>query len=376
MSPRERLFAVLAGQPTDRVPIWLLFPYHRTSYYTDVRTNPYYQDLHALSLQETITLDRRNLSVPIWTPEVMRAWETINDGGSVIRRETIKYGAVHLVGETRCGPDGSTIKKLLDTVDDLEAYLTLPVETDVGRITAALDAQLPAYRAECAEFPLSRGAMMLDLGEPIGSLYSAANLNEYPVWSLTHSEAIRRHLDAVMERYRIIYRYCLERKLADVYFLVGSELASPPLVSRATFQQWIVPYAQELIAMIHAYDCKAIQHYHGMIREILPDFLTMAPDALHTIEAPPTGNCTLHEAYEIVADRIVLIGNIQYDCFRSYTPAAMCDAVKEVLEECRGHRFILSPTAGPYEEIISETVRANYRAFIQAGLAYGDNDGR
>ena len=36
MTPWQRLFAALEGEPTDRVPVWLLFPYHRFSSYVDV----------------------------------------------------------------------------------------------------------------------------------------------------------------------------------------------------------------------------------------------------------------------------------------------------------------------------------------------------
>lgn len=168
-----------------------------------------------------------------------------------------------------------------------------------------------------------------------------------------------------MTRLRQVYRFCLERDLADVYFLVGSELASPPMVSRATFHQWIVPFASELIEMIHAHGKKAILHYHGQIREILPDFLTMAPDALHTIEAPPIGNCTFTQAYEVLGDHITLIGNIQYDDFRSMTPDQMAVAVNKVLEECRGRRLILSPSAKPFDPAPPARLTENYHAFLQ-----------
>jgi uroporphyrinogen-III decarboxylase len=43
MTARDCLFAALDGRPVDRVPIWLLFPYHKVGYYTDVRTNPCYK---------------------------------------------------------------------------------------------------------------------------------------------------------------------------------------------------------------------------------------------------------------------------------------------------------------------------------------------
>ncbi len=42
MTNRERLLGTLRGEPVDRAPIWLLFPWHKTSYYTDVRTETTY----------------------------------------------------------------------------------------------------------------------------------------------------------------------------------------------------------------------------------------------------------------------------------------------------------------------------------------------
>ncbi|HEY3375861.1 MAG TPA: uroporphyrinogen decarboxylase family protein, partial [Armatimonadota bacterium] len=198
-----------------------------------------------------------------------------------------------------------------------------------------------------------------------------SNLEEYAIWSLTMHDTMTRLLDRLMVRYRIIYRYLLEQRVGEVFFMVGSELASPPLVSRATFQQWVVPYSRELIALVHAYGKYVIQHYHGQIKEILPDFLTMAPDALHTIEAPPVGNCTFSEAFEIVGDRIGLIGNIQYDEFHRLTPDAMAQAVQEVLDECRGKRFMLSPTAGPYESDVTPRLHDNYLRFLETAWRDG-----
>ena len=370
MNARERLFAALNGEPTDRIPIWLLFPYHRTSYYGDVRHEPSYRPVFEASQRYAITLNRRNPRVPLFGPEVKQWRETLTEGDERIERDNLEYRGKRLYAETRRSHWDTTVKRLLCTDDDLAFYCSLPLNTDPDAIATQLDAQLPAYLQERAEFPAALGAMMLDLGEPVGALYGVSKLEEYAVWSLTHNDLIADWFDRVMVQKRLVYRYFLERKLAEVYFLVGSELASPPLVSRKTFRRWIVPYARELIELIHAHGCHVIQHYHGQIKLILPDFLEMGPEALHTIEAPPIGNCTFTEAFEIVGDKIALIGNIQYDDFRALTPAEMRQAVRAVLDECRGKRLILSPSAGPYEESITPELAANYLTFMQAGWEY------
>jgi hypothetical protein len=49
----------------------------------------------------------------------------------------------------------------------------------------------------------------------------------------------------------------------------------------------------------------------------------------------------------------------------------LAEVVQAVIDESAGRRFILSPTAGPYEEHITERVRANYHEFLRAGWEHG-----
>lgn len=370
MTGRERLFAVLNGEPVDRTPIWLLFPYHQAPYYADVRNLPVYRPIVEAASQYAITLNRRNPGVALFTPEVKEWDEDHEEDGLPVRRHFVEYKGRQLCEEVRHLRGSTRIKKLLSSEDDLAFYCSLPVNIDQVAIEAELDSQMANYRHEMAEFPLDLGAMMLDLGEPIGPLYHAAQLDEYAIWSLTQPDRVVDLLERIQQQKRLVYQYCLQHDLADVYFLVGSELASPPLVSRKTFLRWIVPYASELIDMVHRHGKKVIQHYHGQIKKIMPDFITMGPDALHTIEAPPVGNCTFSEAFEIVGDRMALIGNIQYDDFGRMSTAEMEAAVQAVLDECRGKRLILSPSAGPYETEISDQMVQNYLTFMKTGWAY------
>lgn len=371
MTPRERLLAFLTGAPCDMVPVWLLFPYHAVSYYADVRALPQYRDIVAASMeQQVIWLNRRNFGAPVHSAEVTSSYEEVIEGADIVKRTTLCYRTLTLSSEQRNGPTGVRFKPLLASEEDLAIYAQFPIECDERVITAALDPQIAVWRREKAEFPCHLGAMMSDVGEPISHLYDISNLEEYAIWSLTMADTMKQLLDRLMVHYRIIYRYLLEQGVGDVFFTVGSELASPPLVSRHTFQQWVVPYARDLNALVHKYGKYVIQHYHGQIKEILPDFLTMAPDALHTIEAPPVGNCTLSEAFSIVGDHIGLIGNIQYDEFHRLTPDEMEQAVREVLGECCGKRFMLSPTTGPYETEVTPRLRENYLRFLDTAWHY------
>ena len=339
MTNRERILGTLRGQWVDRTPIWLLFPWHKTSYYTDVRSESSYREVTEAMIKTASVLDRRNFEIKVFSVP----------------------------------PAGSG--RFLKSEDDLDAFMELPINDNPTAIGAELERLLPVYLGERAEFPLDMGCMMLDLGESIGVLYHAADLSEYPIWSLTRRSEVAAFLGRMQKHFLEKYRWCLERDLADIYFLVGSELAAPPMVSLEVFREWIVPFEKELIDLIHSYGKLVITHFHGQIRDLLPDFLAMAPDGLHTIEEPPIGNCPLEDAFQIVGDRITLIGTIQYDEFRALKPQEMRAEVRRVLDTARGHRFVLSPSAGPYHPELPAPMRDNYLAFLDEGEKNGYSRG-
>ncbi len=370
MTGRELLFHALRGEPTERVPVWLLFPYHPCGFYADVKNLPAYAPVVERIERMGITLDRRGLGAALFTDDVAHGQEETTEDGVLVQRSWTEYKGKRIHSETRHKPAGVIRKQLVADEDALEFYLSLPILTDRKTIHARLRERMPRLQSEIDAFPIHLGATMLDLGEPINPLYHAADLEEFAIWSLEYEDEIGHWLDKAMEQKRILYAWCLENVAADVYFLVGSELAAPPLVSLQTFKRWIVPYARELIAMIRSSGKFAIQHFHGQVRSLLPDFLDMAPHALHTIEAPPVGNCTFSQAYDVVGDAITLIGNIQYDEFRALPPARMRAEVRKVLDEVDGRRFILSPTAGPFEHDTPPRLIENYLAFLDAAENY------
>ena len=391
MTGRERILAALRGGEVDRVPVWLLFPYHRTEYYADARVEPSYREVYEAMEAGASVLDRRNLDIPLFAAPVSDRTSERRDGpgpcgavgaaggaasaaaGAELRERVVGFGGRELRARLRLGDGDSSEKRLLETDDDLDFYLSLPLADDEAEVAASLEPLLARYLAERAEFPERLGAMMLDLGEPIVPLYHASSLLEYPVWSLTRRDEIASFLRKAQRHFLAKYRWCLERELADVYFLVGSELAAPPMVGPEAFREWIVPFEKEIVELVHSYGKLVISHFHGQVRELLPAFIEMGADALHTIESPPVGNCTLARAFEAVRGRMTLIGNVQYDEFRRLDPASMREAVRALLDEARGERFVLSPTAGPYERKLSAAMRDNYLAFLAAGEEFGRN---
>lgn len=134
MTPRQQLFAALTGEPLDRHPAWLLFPWNKIGCYVDVRTHPAYRPIHERSQGQVIILNRHRLEAPLLV-------------------------------------DPMGVPERLVTDEDLERFAAAEIETDPDRIAAALDKQLPQYLADRAAFPADYGSMMLSMGEPIGPVH-------------------------------------------------------------------------------------------------------------------------------------------------------------------------------------------------------------
>lgn len=93
-------------------------------------------------------------------------------------------------------------------------------------------------------------------------------------------------------------------------------------------------------------------------------------DGLHTVEAPPIGDCPMTLARRALPET-VLIGNVQYDDLTRLAPEEIEAQVRDVIRDAGDSRFILSPTAGRYETRLPACAVENYLRFIDAGLRYG-----
>ena len=213
--------------------------------------------------------------------------------------------------------------------------------------------------------------MMLDMGDPLVPLYSIMSPESFSIYSLTDYEKLLEFCDEMYKRVYNLYKYMLERDVGEVFFIVGAEFAGPPLVSPDKFNEMSARYVKGLCDLIREYGKWSIVHYHGNLYKVLDGMKSINPDGLHTIEAPPIGDCTITQAREALGKDMVLIGNIQYDDLAHRDKEEIRQMVHDAINEGKTGRFILSPTAGPYETNISSKTSENYLAFIEAGIEYG-----
>ncbi|HHT72997.1 MAG TPA: hypothetical protein GX008_04700 [Firmicutes bacterium] len=367
MRSRERLTRFFKGESVDRPPIWLLFPYHKVDYYADVYNNPHYREILAKVEEHDVDIfNRRNFDTGFCfnaSKELEVEIVEERNGRDVVYHQVVRaQGREFEKSYTYRNGLTMTLKHFVESVEDLEAILTLPYEPP----RPSLDFFF-ADREELGD----RGLMMADPGDAVATVYHLCGPENFSLWSILEPERLQRALDEVHQRVMHFYRYLLEGGIGPVFFAVGAEFAGPPMIAPRDFWPIAGQRFKEMVDLVHSYGCFFILHYHGNIKQVLPRIREIGPDGVHTIEAPPVGDCTISEAREILGSEIALIGNVQYDDLRRLTPDEITKMVYSCLEEGAGGRFILSPTAGPYEEVISEGMIRNYIAFIEAGVEGG-----
>ena len=365
MNSRERLTRLLNGQEIDRIPIWLLAPFHRIGCYTDIYNNASYKKVVEYIGKYCDTFDRRWYELGFCrnaNPGIILNSEKRKIGANSADVTTMNYKDLTLAKYISKGADGTKVKFFVEDIDQLEDILNIPYVPPQPDVSA--------YFTEKAELG-NRGLMMVDIGDPLVDLYNLMSAEDFSMFSLTEYDKILQFTDEIYRRCLENYKYLLDRDVGEVFFIVGAEFAGPPLVSPNKFNELSVRYVKGIVDLVRKYGKKSIVHYHGNLKQVLPGMKEINPDGLHTIEAPPIGDCTITQAREVLGNDMVLIGNVQYDDLVRKSGDEIEAMVYEAIEQGKGGRFILSPSAGPYEDVITPKTTDNYIRFIEAGLKYG-----
>ena len=365
LSSKERLTRLFNCQEIDRVPIWLLFPYHRLGCYTDVYNNPVYKPLLPYIEEYCDTFDRRSYTYGDFcrngNPEIIKRSlkEEINSVMTDVFEVSYKDLKFRRFVETT--DQGKRNRYLLSEPEQLEQILNIPY------VPPSID--FSKYRQEKDELG-DKGLMMMDLGDPLVALYFLMSAEDFSIWTITDYDRILAFTDEMYHRFYDVYKRYLDDNVGDVFFICGAEFAGPPMAAPSKFNELSARYVKGIVDLIRNYGKHSIIHYHGNLYHVLDGMKDVNPDGLHTIEAPPIGDCTITQARAKLND-MILIGNIQYDDLRRLPSGEIEEMVRLAVQEGKTGRFILSPTAGPYEDEIPELMINNYITMIEAGIKYG-----
>jgi len=367
MTSRERLWAALSGEQPDRVPIWMLYPRERLSYYVDVHSLPSYRRIIPDIWEQTDWLDRRGIPAPPFhTAAAEIETHVEKNHGWTIRRQVLHTPLGDLASEHRQDEEnaaGATTEHFCKRIEDLEKILSIPYEP--------VEPELTEFHKAAADLG-DAGLMMVDLGMPISMAYNLARPEDFAIWTLTERETLVDFTRIMAERMMTFLKKALDAGAGPVFFAVGSEFVAPPMCSPKTFDALITPFDAPILDMIHSYGGRVIVHHHGNIGGVLERIADLGADGIQPIEEPPIGDCTFAEAKARIGDRVCLVGTVQYDDFERLRPDEMEVLVKRQIRDAgQGGGMILAPTAGPYAVNLTERQQANTLRFIEAGHTWG-----
>lgn len=368
LTSRERLLWALSCKEPDRVPIWMLYPRQPVEYYADVYHSPSYAEVIPYVWQKTDWFDRRSIPAPpLFSTAAVETSEVVKqDDRRTVVRSVLHTPMGDLYSTTwrdHVSAGWTVTEFYCKDVTDLERVLSIPYEPAQPDLTE--------FRQAAAALG-DDGLMMVNLGLPIEVAYDLLGPENFAIYSLTERDFLVRFTQVIFEREYTFLKQALEAGAGPVFFVVGTEFVAPPMCAPSTFDVLIAPFAVPIFDLIHSYGGWVIVHHHGRINALLERIAEVGANAIHPIEEPPVGDCTLAEAKRRVGDRVCLIGSVQYDDFQRLTPDEMEALVKrQIRDAAPGGGMILAPTAGPYAHQLTERQKENTIRFIEAGWRWG-----
>jgi sugar phosphate isomerase/epimerase len=125
--------------------------------------------------------------------------------------------------------------------------------------------------------------------------------------------------------------------------------------------------------LIRARGAKVRLHCHGKMAQVLDLILETGCDGIDPCEPPPDGDIELDEVKRRCQARGVSVwGNLELKLLEQATAAQVRSEVQKIMGQAKdGGGFVLMPTAGPINLPLAPKTEANYKAFIEAGLEFG-----
>ncbi len=256
------------------------------------------------------------------------------------------------------------LKPLLENIDDIDNYLSIPYEIP------KLDMS-PIWTAQ--EFLVDRGLAMISFLDPVGKVAKLFGMDRFLIFAMTQTKKIKCLLDIVHERYMHQLSEVLKHDVTEVIFRIcGPEYATPPFLSPEIFRELVTPYLTEICGRINDAGGYSRVHCHGNVARVLDQIVEAGAKGLDPIEPPPDGDITLKEVKSLYGKQMCLFGNIELKELETSKPERIDYLVKEAMDSAKeGSGFVLMPTAAPINIPLSEKTKSNYLKYIEAGIEYG-----
>ena len=274
-------------------------------------------------------------------------------------------------GELECasllslkGQPGLSESYFLKSREDAEKYLSLPMPELGGDVAGffELDREMGDRGiVQCGAGSNAGGMVVRLFGSELFAIMSIMDRD------LIHT-LLERELQVILNR----LKYVISRGVGPHFCMSGQEYISPPLHGPRDFGDFNVKYDKPVIDMIHDAGGRVHIHCHGSVKKVMQQFVDMGTDVLHPFEGPPLGDITPAEAKARCRDRLCLEGNIQIADMYEQSPENIREQTEGLIRDCFDDRkgLIVCPTASPYVRGGGERALPQYRAMVEAVLAY------
>jgi hypothetical protein len=289
--------------------------------------------------------------------------------GRLFTKRRVRAGKRTLTSLTQRDPQVNTIwtvEHLLKDVDDLKAYLELPLPGEVGKpeIGDVLQAEQALGDS---------GIVMIDTSDPLCEAAQLFPMADYTVIALSEQALFHRLLERfanlITARTEAVAQALPER----LWRIYGPEYASPPYLPPRLFNEYVVRYDTPMVESIQRWGGYARIHSHGRLRLILDEIAATGCDGLDPIEPPPQGDMTLREVRRKVGKQMTLFGNLEASDIENLPTREFREKVRRALAEGtegEGRGFVLMPSACPYGRELSKLALANYECMIEEAEQY------
>jgi len=363
MTSKERLTRLFAGKDIDRIPIWLLFPYFKSPVYANIFEIPEYTAILPYILQNTDTIERHFFNTGFCFsahPDVITERESIQTPDGFINRSIIRWKDLAL-----------TASYTKDKITETENYVKEPEDILHLLEFPYMPVQLDYSLFRNNEIQMGENGMMgVNLPDPLSMLHDICSETDFVLLAYTERETVKVFLDDMLRRCLIFVKRLLDDGIGEIFWISGAEFATPPMLPPDLFPELAGSHLKVICDLIHSYGKSVMLHCHGKIRLILPYLREIGFDAIHPIEPPPMGDCTLTQARAALGNT-VLTGNLQYGDLWDKSNEETAELVTRAISEgSESGKFILSISGGPSAPKLTERMAENYVCIIETAKKY------
>jgi len=365
LSSRERLLRCIHHQSIDRVPV---STYELVGWNENAWENkePTYGKLMNVIRENTDCIYMFDAYVG-QDPDESEETENWEEGLSTYSKKIFHSKKGDLTALYRTDKDIHTtwtLKHLLEDINDIDKYLSLPYKTPIFDMDLLFKEQVKLG---------DKGVMMISVYDPIGLAADLFEMGTFLIHAITESEKIKYLMDAIHERQMCGLKEILKYDVRNIIFRIcGPEYATPPYLSPEYYYEFVTRYLNKICRTIR--DAGGIPriHSHGKIGKVIDQFAGTDAQGLDPIEPLPDGDIDLADVKKNYGQKFCLFGNIELKELETADRKRIDFLVKKAMEAAKeGGGFVLMPTASPINVPLSAVTEQNYLQMIESALEYG-----